>query len=130
MSDSMGPAVMSTGIGNWWLCSGDFDPLIHRTKLEPMPKRCVEAQVHSDQGLFGFWPVWDRRLGYWMLLAVQGLPLLSDFKAELLQTILKPFLDKAVQEQRGAARLPDLPLPDWSLFAQADTKALSPSIVV
>jgi len=118
------------GIGNWWLCSGDFDPLIHRTKLEPMPKRCVEAQVHSDQGLFGFWPVWDRRLGYWMLLAVQGLPLLSDFKAELLQTILKPFLDKAVQEQRGATPLPDLPLPDWSLFAQADTKSLSPSIVV
>ena len=36
---------------------------------------------------------------------------------------------QAVQEQRGATSLPDLPLPDWSLFAQADTKSLSPSIV-
>ncbi|CAE7446478.1 unnamed protein product [Symbiodinium pilosum] len=117
------------GIGNWWLCSGDFDPLIHRTKLEPMPKRCVEAQVHSDQGLFGFWPVWDRRLGYWMLLAAQGLPLLSDMKAELLQTVLKPFIDKAVQEQRGA-KLPELPLPDWGrLAAKAKVQTL-PTMVV
>ena len=83
------------GIGNWWLCP-DLYPGLHRTSLGPLPKRCREAQVHSDQGIFGFWPVWDRRLNYWMLFAVEGIPVVSDGKAELLQLVLKPFIDRAV----------------------------------
>jgi len=86
------------GIGNWWVCANDVYPVLHGTQLHPLPKRCVDAQVHSDQGLFGFWPVWDRRLGYWMLLAAEGLPGISDGKAELLQQVLKPFIDRAVQQ--------------------------------
>mmetsp|Transcript_46033 Transcript_46033/g.107546 ORF Transcript_46033/g.107546 Transcript_46033/m.107546 type:complete len:390 (+) Transcript_46033:56-1225(+) len=116
------------GIGNWWVCPADFDPLLHRTKLEPMPKRCVDAKVHSDQGLFGFWPVWDRRLGYWMLLAVEGLPLLSDFKTEMLQLALKPFIDRAVVEERGG-QFGEVPMPDWaSLAARADLRQAAANV--
>ena len=87
------------GIGNWWLCPNVY-PALHGTKLGPLPQRCRDAQVHSDQGIFGFWPVWDRRLGYWMLFALGGIPVISDGKAELLQLSLKPFIDKAVQSSR------------------------------
>lgn len=83
------------GIGNWWVCPNVF-PGLHHTNLGPLPQRCRESQVHSDPGIFGFWPVWDRRLGYWLLFAMAGVPVVADVKAELLQLALKPFIDRAV----------------------------------
>lgn len=92
------PMVMPQGhygIGNWWVCPNVF-PGLHHTNLGPLPQRCRESQVHSDPGIFGFWPVWDRRLGYWLLFAMAGVPVVADVKAELLQLALKPFIDRAV----------------------------------
>ena len=100
------------GIGNWWLCPNVY-PALHGTKLGPLPQRCRDAQVHSDQGIFGFWPVWDRRLGYWMLFAVGGIPVISDGKSELLQLSLKPFIDKAVNSLRSG------PSADWADLADS-----------
>lgn len=109
------PMVMPQGhygIGNWWLCPNVY-PALHGTKLGPLSQRCRDAQVHSDQGIFGFWPVWDRRLGYWMLFAVGGIPVISDGKSELLQLSLKPFIDKAVNSLRSG------PSADWADLADS-----------
>lgn len=75
--------------------------------MAPLPERCRVDEVHSDQGIFGhrglraacllgprFWPVWDRRRNYWLLFAAEGLPVLSDVRAELLQLAVKPFIDR------------------------------------
>ena len=48
------PMVMPQGhygIGNWWLCPNVY-PALHGTKLGPLPQRCRDAQVHSDQRNF------------------------------------------------------------------------------
>lgn len=96
------------GIGNWYYCFNDFPSLMQPTRLHPLPARCRDAQIHADMGFFGVWPIWDRRLGYWMIIVADGLPGLGDFASDALVHYLKPFVDAAIAPDQAAAA-PDMP---------------------
>ena len=72
--------------------------------VEGMTDACRAAQIHSDPGAFGFYPLIDRNLGYYMEIVAyessnktyprSGIP-------EYLRLLVKPLVDAAIAGEKG-----------------------------
>ena len=72
--------------------------------VEGFTEDCKAAMVHSDPGAFGFYPLVDRRLGYYMEIVAfeaskrdyprSGIP-------EYLRLLVKPLADAAIAGEGG-----------------------------
>lgn len=65
-----------------------------------MTPECMQQNVHSDPGLFGYWPVIDRAIGYWFQIVVQGEPVVACIDAMFTRLLIKPLLDAAMKLER------------------------------
>jgi len=78
-----------------------------------MRRECYDAAIHSDPGLFGYWPTYHQRDQYWMQLVLQGSPVLGCVQAALVQIVVEPFVDWA----KKGGLLADKPTVDWNHWA-------------
>jgi len=92
------------GFLNWFECQ------IMLSFPKYMRRECYEANIHSDPGLFGYWPTYHQRDGYWMQLSFQGKMVIGCIQAALIQIVLQPTVDWAVK----GGLLKDAPKVDWA----------------
>jgi len=62
-------------------------------------KECKEAKVHADPGAFGFYPLLDRRYGYWATVVAyeHGASYPRSGIPEYLRVLIKPYIDLILQ---------------------------------
>ena len=62
-------------------------------------KECAAAQVHCDPGAFGYYPLLDRRYGYWAQVVAyeHGASYPRSGIPEYLRVLIKPYIDLIVQ---------------------------------
>lgn len=82
--------VGSYGYLTWWECA----VMIKFPKY--MRNECYIADTHSDPGIFGFWPLFDRKNNYWMVIAVQGKPVEGCVLGQGFRDAIKPFVNFAM----------------------------------
>jgi hypothetical protein len=64
---------------------------------QPWSKRCREADIHSDPGAFGYWPLVNRKAGYYYQLVVQRLVVLPASAREKYH--VSAFIEAALSAQ-------------------------------
>jgi len=103
---------------NWMEC-----PFWILTKDYPnIPQRCLDAKVHSDPGIFGYWPAYDLTNEYWYQFVVKGIVIIGCVQGMFLRILVKPFLDWAVTGKLNGA-LPELPSDDdWQYYSDLATR--------
>lgn len=62
-------------------------------------KECAAAQVHCDPGAFGYYPLLDRRYGYWAQVVAyeHGMAYPRSGIPEYLRVLMKPYIDLIVR---------------------------------
>ena len=62
-------------------------------------KACAAARVHADPGAFGYYPLLDRRYGYWAQVTAfeHGASYPRSGIPEYLRVLIKPYIDLIVQ---------------------------------
>lgn len=78
------------GLTNFYEC-----PFLVARGWPDFPPECLENDVHSDPGLFGWLPLYDRKIGYWMQIA--AFKPLGAIRSAALRYLLKPFVDAAIK---------------------------------
>lgn len=78
------------GMTMWYECPLDV------TDIPYMRPECEKNDVHSCPGLFGYWPIIDRRNNFWMQAVLVGEPILGCIKGEFFRLVMKPFVDAAM----------------------------------
>merc|ERR550539_545625 len=69
------------------------------TNIPFMRPECESANVHSCPGIFGYWPLVDRRINFWIQIVVLGKQSIGIIKAQFLHLLLKPFVDAAMERR-------------------------------
>eukprot|EP00755_Sulcionema_specki_P017989 Sspe_Gene.65743::Locus_38878_Transcript_1_1_Confidence_1.000_Length_2344::g.65743::m.65743 len=88
------------GMGHWFECIGYGTPGGPGAAL---PKRCKDEAIQAGPGLYGYYPLIDRKRGYYMQIVVQesleksGIP-------EYLRIVTKPVVD-AIMEGKLVANV-------------------------
>jgi len=57
---------------------------------------CYSQMVHSSPGLYGYWPLIDRKHEYWMQLVYKGGAAIATIEALFVRLALKPIVDLLV----------------------------------
>mmetsp|Transcript_12061 Transcript_12061/g.44046 ORF Transcript_12061/g.44046 Transcript_12061/m.44046 type:complete len:129 (+) Transcript_12061:1059-1445(+) len=58
--------------------------------------KCYNQNVHSSPGLYGYWPLIDRKHQYWMQLVYYGTAAVATIEALFVRLALKPIVDLLV----------------------------------
>lgn len=86
-------------------------------------KECKEAQVHADPGAFGYYPLLDRRYGYYMQVAAFEIGNITYGRSgipEYLAQLIKPVTDAIVTGDAYAPFEAQHSTPGWQKLAFID----------
>lgn len=78
-------------------------------KKSEFTQECLEADVHADPGLFGYWPLVDRKNQYYLQIVQQkivksGYNLIPTILASILLDLIKPKIDAIVKNTTMPSR--------------------------
>lgn len=60
-------------------------------------ENCIKASIHVDPGLFGYYPIIDRGLNYYMQIVYQGMDSNAALAGYNARAFLKPSVDKVIK---------------------------------
>jgi len=93
------------GMTMWYECAMAVETIPY------MSEKCEVDDVHSCPGLFGYWPLVDRKNNYWMQIVVEGAAVTGCIKGQFVRLIVKPFVDAAMEKRIiSEAEMPNLKL--------------------
>lgn len=78
-------------------------------KKSEFTPECLDNNVHADPGLFGYWPLVDRKNKYYLQIVQQKMvlgayDLIPTIKASVLLDLIKPAIDAIVTNSSAFAR--------------------------
>lgn len=91
---SNGSEFIQVFMGHYCLANFYECPFLIGRGYPVFPPECTENKIHSDPGLFGWLPLYDEKIGYWMQIA--AFKPLGAIRTAILRYVLKPFVDAAI----------------------------------
>lgn len=94
------------GMGHWFDCMG-YGSGQAKGSSAALSKWCTEEKIQAGPGAFGFFPLIDRKRGYYMQIVLKEDSKCRSEIPEYLRILAKPLVD-AILEKRGRATEPEL----------------------